>query len=760
MSRLALVLMLLIALIPATAPAQPTKPGPKPKTATTKPAAAKSSPAKKAKDAKKAPDPDEQEIDDDDDDDDSSSSIDMSKAPFTAAQRKFLEAWQKQIEANAAAKVQPAPPRTLSLAWRAETYTKILYRNNQSQGSVSYGTPHPRGDNYTGENGFASEITLYIDGKVSKYIDVGARIKSRFHRQWAEFYENGDLAIDPETGNPRGADGTGESLGMNHAGYIQLRGLYVQVRPPIPTIKSFRAGSSDLGMYNAWTVGKVRYIDRDNANGLFLDGEIPWIKLDYHIGRISLPKLFASAGYNSGFDDSLVGNPFWTRDATYVLKLSQKTTDSLDWTLIGSYLIDEEADLNDPDSLGSTNDIDRKDGVVATLPRYQNVNATLDVNYQQTFKKLSFEGNLLLAYSFSDPDLAYVENDVDRDQGFSPIPMKKAHGYAIKARADLNNLFDIGLDIRIEYFNISADWVATFGARRETDVLLTDGFIGHTGGGQVPTLNIANEFIDFRDPFYEAIIGWHGATISPKLTRNRFEFEGEFTFIEYNTDKQDRCTGATITDEAGVPIGGTACPQRNKRAYGVYPDFLYPDGMFDTDFWSYANTNDRGRDPRAVYKQNQARNTLISVLKFGYLFNVGRGLKLDLYVKYIRDVDKRDKDISNDDYEGNLLFTRTQLSTQIADGLSVRGGFRFDYWDEKHRSGKIVGGTADYPDYRTLKTNLFFDITYQLGPATFAWYMEWLNKDVTVSRNGVEDDRASFTYKNIVRGIGTISTRF
>ncbi len=679
----------------------------------------------------------------------------LGKAPFTPDQRRFLRKWSERIKARAAAdasaRSKSAAKKTLSLSWRADLYSKILYQNDQSQGSVTFGTPHPRGDNYAGNNGFASEISLQLIGRVSDKVEAGARLKSRFHRQWSDFYENGDLAVD-DKGLPAGANATGESLGMNHAGYIQLRGIYLRMSPPIPSVKTFHAGSSDLGMYNPWTVGRVRFIDRDNASGLFLDGKL-W-SVDYHLARISLPKLYASAGYTTGIDDPLVQNPFWTRDATYALKLSQRPTDSLALTLIGTYLLDEEADINDPDALGSTNFIDDKDGTVATLPRYQNANSTLEMNLEKGI----FDGNLLVGYSYSNPDLGYVFNTVDGSQGISPIPLKTVHGYSVKARADLNDLFGIGLDIRVEYFNISNNWVASFGARREADVLLTDGFLD----GQVPTLNIANEFIDFRDPFYEAIVGWHGATLSPKLVRGALSLEGEITFLEYNTDQQDRCVGNDMTNEQGMPIAADVCPRdpETGKVHGVYPDFLYTDGMTDTDFFSYANTNDRGRDPRSVYRQNQARQTYIGVLKLGYRFDVGRGLKVSSKVKLIHDRDLRDLDLEGDDYTANLVFTDTSLASQLTNELHLKVGFRLDYWDEKHRSGAVVGGQVDYPDYRTWKTNLYLDVAYQFGGAKLGWYLEWLNKDVAVTRDGLRDDDQSFAFRNVVRGIGSISASF
>jgi hypothetical protein len=692
---------------------------------------------------------DEEEEDDEDDEDDD---LELKTAPFSDEQKAFLKKWTKKLKGKVLSEVPKPEPPTFSLKWRAETYNKILYQNDQSQGSVTFGTPHPRGDNYAGNNGFASELVLYLDGRVSDKVEAGARIKSRFHRQWADFYENGDLAVD-DSGLPSGVDSTGESMGMNHAAYIQLRGLYLRMSPPIPTIKSVLFGSSDLAMFNAWTVGKVRYIDRDNANGIFIDGAL-W-SVGYSIARIALPKLYSSAGWNSGIDDPLVQDPFWTRDATYALKLTQQPADWLSWTLVTSYLLDEEADLNDPDTLGSTNFVDKKDGVVATLPRYQNLNSTLELG----ITKWLVDSNVLVGFSRSDPNLDYVFNSVDGNQGISPIPMKTANSYSVKARADLLDPFGIGLDIRLEYFNIGSEWVATFGARRETDVLLTDGFLD----GQVPTLNIANEFIDFRDPFYEAIIGWHGATLSPRLVRGALETELEFTLIEYNTDAQDRCTGNDIKDENGVDIAAAVCPQDPQSGvfYGVYPDFLYTDGMTDTDFFSYANTTDRGRDPRSVYRQNQARRTYIGVLKLGYQFNLGRGLRWDTKVKYILDQDLRDLDVEGDDYLGHLIFVKTRFGTQLTDELNVGLGAKFDWWDEKHRSGGFDVDGPRYYDYRTFKTNVFFDLKYQFGGATLTWYMEWLNKDMDVTNpDGTANDDLSRTYKNVVRGIGTISASF
>jgi hypothetical protein len=676
--------------------------------------------------------------------------------PFNPDQKRWLEKWMDQQRAKIKEEVEanappPPPPQSSgsslgSIEWKGEFFTKWLYQNDQSNGCVTLGTPNPTGDNYSGNNGICSELNLYLRARVGDRVEVGARIASRFGQQWADYYENGDLATDA-TGRPKGVDGSGQSLGQNHAAYMQLRGIWVRVSPPIPSIDSILIGSSDLGMFNAWTVGKVRYIDRDNPRGIFVDGHFG--NIQYTAARIALPKLFASVNFNTGVDDPFVSNPFWARDASYVLKFRQSIGSWLSWELIGHILIDEEADRNDPDALGSVNTIDRKDGVVATKPRYTNGNVSLDVTLRKPDSKLSL--NLFGAYSRSAPDLSLAYNAVDGNQGFSPVPMATVNGYAAKARLEW---FDVagarGFDLKAEYFNIGADWVATFGARREQDVLLTDGFLD----GQLPTLNVANEFIDFYEKYYESVIGWHGGTLNPSFKRTfgkvGLELDLEGTALTYNTNMQNRCVRAGIS----------TCPKdASGRSYGVYPDFLYTDGMTDTDFFTYANTNDRGRDPRSVYHENEDRFTAIGVAKWAISYTgegvLKRGIKWSSKVKYIYDPDGRSKARKDDDYVGKLLFVLTELSAGLTDELTLGVGFKYDRWDEAKRSGQVIAGAASYADYLTTKEKVFVDLRYLFSGLTFLYRFEWLNKDVTTS-----DPKLDYKYTNVLRSFASVFVPF
>lgn len=623
---------------------------------------------------------------------------------------------QKIEEKKAAGAFASEPPPPLSLTWKGDFFTKLLLRNNTSGGCVSYGNPAPEGDNFSGDNGVCSELGLSVVGRVSDRVEAGARIQSRFGASWVEWYENGDLG--------EVADGSGESLGQNHASYLQLRGVYLRIAPPIPTVKSVHFGATDLGMWNAWTIGKARFTERDNGRGAFLDGSFG-DPLSYTLGIIALPKLFAGPGYTTGIADPLIENPFITRDAAYAYKL-RSVWDLVELEQITSVVVDEEADLDDPDAVGSTNAIDARDGSVVTNPRYTNVNSTLQV----TSNAIDWLGvTALLGYSYSNTNDSLVFNSVSGAQGFTPVPMGEHHGYAAVARVDLFDPLDLDLDLQVEYFNIGTDWVSVFGARREADLLLTDGFME----GQVATLNVANEFQDFTEPFYEPIIGWHGATALATWSPGALELAGEGTLIEYNTDTGE---GRLDTDK-------------------VYPDFLSTDGMTDTELFTFANTNDRGRDPRSVYHERQNRRTILAMLKGAYTLDAWKGITLRAKSKVIYDTDLRDLAINNDNYQGVLSFNKASVEAPLTDELSAALGYGFDLWLEEHRSGEVIAGVANYPDYTTMRHKVFTDLRYAFGGANLWLHLEYLNKDLDAT-----DDRLDQRSLHVLRAVGMITASF
>lgn len=652
--------------------------------------------------------------------------------PFTDAQLDYLERLRDQIreemtqggghaattaESPGAARGGAAGSSALEL--KAEAYIKWLYRNNTTQGCVTYGNPHPRGDNYTGDNGACPEFALTITGRPAPKIEAGARLQSRFGQDFADWFENGDKRAIP--------DASGESLGQNHSAPIQLRALYVRLTEPLPLIDWFLVGSSDLSYFDAWTVGKVRFIDRFNAKGLFLKTSLgPYV--DVLIARVALSKLFGTANYNS-LEDTAVTNPFWARDAVYATSISTRPAfiPGLTLTLNGGVSIDEEADVRDPNAPGSTNTVDKKNEVTAADLRFigGNVSLTMDLTRFEAVRVRA-----VVAASHNSPNARYVTNLALGGLGFSNVVYDKVTDVAGTVRVGFPDLLGKGRMLQLEYFNIGANFNAVAGARREDDVLLTDGFLG---GGQLPTLNLANELIDFNDRFYETIIGWHGGTALLTQESDLFDWGLEATGIRYNTDQQS-------------------------RDMDKYPGFGGFTGYTDTDLYSYANTTDRGADPRAVYHRNQSRSTWIAVARAALKPDLWPGARFDLKVKFIRDVDLRDLTTPKDDYRGSIWVGEFFAGAQPLDKLGARLGVKVDSWQEDGRSGTYAGGMPSFLNYSTKKLKPYLEFRYSIGALSAAYHIELLKKWVTT----VDPMQQSQDYATgvIWRSIGALSAQF
>jgi hypothetical protein len=601
-------------------------------------------------------------------------------------------------------------------------YTKWLYRNNASMGTLSYGNPFWT-ENFSGDNGVGTEFELVIKGKVSDMVQAGVRIKSRFGSTWHDFWENGSLRYE----NP---NTSGESLGMDHAEYMKLRGYWVKLNDPLPGVSYIQVGSSDLSMFNAWTVGKIRYIDRDNAKGIFLHGEPADDFFQFDLGVVALPKLWVGPSWSTGlgedtYPDSRVVSPFWTEDWAYALKLQTRPHDRLRLALVGMISLDYETDLTDPDAAGTLNPADPNYCLAHPDDTERCSDHAVDLTSRYTTAVITLQGeaeplddflvNFVGGWSGSYINEDYASNGVALNQGVFPMVYGDVSDVAAVVRLSLLDAFGAeDLTVKAEGFYIGEHWTSTFGARREEDVLLTDGLIE---GGQLPTLNLANEFLDFDEPFYESCIGWQGGTMLVEYLIGDLTLKLEGTFIGYNTNKQNR----RVYD----------CDDCVGEA--VYPSFLHSDGYTDVDLWDYANPKsiDRGRDPRSVFREDQDRYTVVGVLWLSYLLDVGSGLEIGLKFKQIMDRDGRstasgDPLALQDDYRGDISIGRLSFAYPITDTVKVRLGAQVDWWDEKNRDGSASMG---YAYYQTTKVKPFLMVTFNYGGASLRYYVEYLYKD-------------------------------
>lgn len=184
-------------------------------------------------------------------------------------------------------------------------------------------------------------------------------------------------------------------------------------------------------------------------------------------------------------------------------------------------------------------------------------------------------------------------------------------------------------------------------ARREADVLLMEGYdaafalpgpanipYGVFGGGgdapqpnpptrvnigyggwsnytvQVPTLNADNQFTDFDEPIAETAIGWKGFTAKPLYAHGNWDIQGEFTWLDYNTNWQ-------MWNNPALTITNSPYPAQDQDS-GVLHNY------------------------RNAYAPFQDRNTFFGIANVKYSFS--NGVQVWGKYKHINETDKRMND--------------------------------------------------------------------------------------------------------------------
>ncbi|CAM2068884.1 hypothetical protein SCOR_26185 [Sulfidibacter corallicola] len=529
-------------------------------------------------------------------------------------------------------------------------YTKFLDGNRRTNTALYNNSEFGNGD-----QGQGTEFELMFRSKVSRQIEIGGRLKARFDRN---FWTNGGGFADDEN-EPRSAQ------------YMKFRGAYVRVTPGYRWIDSAVIGSNDWGQFDAFTIGKIRYIDRDNVSGILIQGSEPDRKqFRWDFARVSLPKLWAGPSYSTG--------DLHQMDAAYAVQMKYDSGKDFDVTGIFEYINDQEIDATDPDN---------RDGVELTQ-RYRNSIVGFKFNWSPS-------DYVDLAGAFYRSEFATTFNGDGDFVRFNPTLLGDDEDTAVKVNLDFNDLFDV-LTINVEYFDFGASYMSVMAARRESDVLLTEGHDGAWGwsrpdynigsndrgssragigyGGwdgnahQVISLAADNDFTDFDESMAESVAGWKGFTIVPKWAIGDLEMEAEFTFVDYNSNWQN--------------CGGTPC--------------LYPtvDGVHS---WGV------GGDWRSPFGPYQEKETTIMLVKGSYIFEVGDGLEFKFKYKVIDDEDERVTDpqflddayrlttvehVNYDDREADYTTIAASLGSQVTEDIFV------EVWLE-HYEVDLFDGTVE-----------------------------------------------------------------
>jgi len=543
-------------------------------------------------------------------------------------------------EAPVGAPPPPPPPPPAAKATKSDKFalktTGQLFVNFLHENDTTQGTNHTHG-----HNGVAPELELNLLAKVSNNVEVGARIQSRYRENyWATFW---DMAV--------------HNNNIERAGLFKLRGSWADVRTPDwlkGIVDKIHIGSSDLAMFSPYTIGRLRYIDRDNAAGLFLSAKLTKT-LSYDLARISLPSLWAGPGWRTAgndYDNQLYIN----KDYAYAGKVGFKPNNKYDLRVIAYHTSDLEVDPADTNSRDGTDFTDRFKSTI--------LSAEIDAN---PIDWLQLNG----VYAHADTTYK-AENYTKNWGGWNSMPAKDCEDGMFKATALLQDPFKVGLNLAFEYFNIGDDYISIMASRREQDVLLTEGFegddvsgrwnawsagenwrftqdwIGYEGNfGQTVSPIADNGETQFDEVPYESVIGWKGFTGIASYSKSGLDLNAEFTSIGYNSNGEG-------------------------RDMDVYP----------------ANAR--------IWNEDQDRSTFIGLLRFKYAFTLGKSLDLSGKVKMIKDEDSACVLTASDDYESKKWIIDIGLGCQLSDELYAKVGYT------SYSDGITYGGVSQDSDKRKL----------------------------------------------------------
>ena len=550
------------------------------------------------------------------------------------------------VATSGTALAQQGPTFTLG----GTTYTKWLWGNQRDQGSMYNFTTIP-GEGY-GNNGQGTEIELLLNAKVSKAVEVKARLHSRFSQN---FWTNGGGwgGNNPPT-VPCVAGNCGEFDARSNQ-YVKLRGVTVTLTPGYSWLDSATIGSSDWGMFDPFVVGRIRYIDRDNVQGLLFQGSAIGKSLTWDAARISLYRLAQGPNWTTG--------NYHAADGAYVGQFKYSSGSLWDVGGLVQWVNDIEIDQTD---INWDNGLD-------TRMRFRNtvlggkvgVHPSATVDAKAAFYYSTYE---------SANDLAPASHSYGMN-GYSTLPAGKHDDWTGKLNLDFSDIGGSGFGVNVEAFHIGAEYASIMAARRESDVLLTEGHdatwafpgpsnarygiwggnasaIGYGGwqknAQQVATISVDNEFTDFDEPMAETAIGWEGLTITPTFQKGALDLAAEYSYITYDTNWQawgDPSRSITSTD--------------------------FPAADMSVGMGSY----------RSAYAPFQDKTTHIGLVKGKYVIEAGKGIDVFGKLKIISETDKRMNDARYLPYKAGDCATSGTLGCKGEKNNYSTGNSTGDYFN-------------------------------------------------------------------------------
>lgn len=536
-------------------------------------------------------------------------------------------------------------------------YMKFLDGNQRAVASNSVDTASGA------DQGQFTELNLQVRGTINPQVEAGFRVQSRSSAAyWSEFgFKDED--------NP---DKT-----MNSRKFMKLRGAYIQLTPGYGWLNEVRIGSSQWAMFDPFTVGAMRYIDRDNINGFYFRGRLGTVTWD--AARITMPEYL---GFNWGNGPKCCGTDTYQKgEATYIAQV-RVPIGGARLAASAQTFNDRNVDASDPDPLNGRNLTSTfKNNVYSLKGEGSPVNGVdLKGAYYRSISTLGGSGVVGEGWNLT-PNGNVSDNAYKFDVGFNALPIQN-------------------LTLNYQYFNIGEGYFSINAARRESDVLLTEGsesawynwgannlWLGGSAADtyqQVVHRGVDNDFMDFNERPAERVIGWKGHTVVANYEVVDTPMSFEYSRIGYNNNWQ-----------------GYSGPLSN---------------------W---------------YALNQDRKTNIGVFKANHTFRLLGGLDTGFKYKWVRDTDGVNSSIGTDDIEtkdrGYSFMVGNQLHNHLYGSLS---------WGRYSR--KIHDGSSFFDNDKDILSAKF---TYSLGGFEFGVLSQWIDGTGDPMRTGTRSDFKQYRLK-------------
>lgn len=522
-------------------------------------------------------------------------------------------------------------------------YMKFLDGNQRiaAQGS---------GDTATGsDSGQWTELELRIKAVISPKVEAGVRIQSRSSAAyWSEF---GGFGLEGNVNN-----------NVNKQKFMKLRGAYVQVTPGYNWLNMARIGSNDWGTFDPFTVGKVRYIDRDNYNGFYFKGPLG-AGGSWEAARVSLPE-YLQTNYGQGpacctTDDSRV------QEATYIGQVK--------FPLGGARIAASAQIQNDHVKEPDLTPFDGQD--VRTFAKNRVYMLKAEGNARE---------NLELKGAFYHSTFS-TDSDFGLGNPWINSPRTSISDKAIKFDVGLTETSVRGLSLAYQYFRIGEGFYSNTAARTEADILLTEGseaawynwgnpnwsggaysdFIqgaatptgisgpnraGYTAGGQNGLTD--NAFKDFNEAPSESALGWRGHTLVANYDAYSVPMRAEFTRITYGNNWQN------YTGPLSHFYAASQDRKTNIFTYKASHTFKAAGGLDASFKFKWVNDKDKVSDATSADDAEQKDRS--------YAFTVGNQLHNDIHGSFGFGHYRRDINIGGVNYDNKKNIYSLKFSYSLA----------------------------------------------------------------------------------------------